>query len=140
MDMLTIKTTAKRSPAWHFVVGGLVAFAGFAFDGWLACQLFGWPTSLAREAVVVCSVVCVAFMPFLYRAYDIRFRKRNPNVVPRTAAVFMSALCFVALYYLDKGGVLGRDAAVRWFTIIVSIVSLGVGTGLMLFAVKYELE
>ncbi len=138
--MLTFKTRAKRYPAWHFVVAGVLSIGGLALQGWLAYRYLGLDERLARQAVMAISIVCLVFLPLLYRSYQVRFRDRTPMTVVKTVAVFLTALFVVLLYYIERSGVLGADSTPRRVTIAVLLIAFTAGMLFFVYGVKYEVD
>lgn len=138
--LLTIRSTAKASPPWQFIMGGVIGIAGCAFYGWIVRTALGWNPSVVRQAVVSGWVIWLVFIPILYAAYRRRLRERNAQAVPRAMAGFASMSYVWVLYFMNKAGTFGSDPTVKWLTIGTSATAFAVGVLLMIIGVKYELE
>ncbi len=113
---------------------------GFAVEAWAAHRLLGWDGRLARQAVVVCWTICLIFIPLLYRAYEIRFRKRNPKTLLTTLTAFLGALFLEFLYYFDRTVMSSGDQTVRWLTIGITLIAFTAGVLFSVYGVRCEIE
>ena len=138
--MVTFRTKVKRYPAWQFAVAAFLGIAGLSFNGWLAYQFLGWSSQLVWEAVIVFSIMLLLFVPLLYRAYEIRFRERNPMAVPKAFAAFLTVFFLLLLYYIDKSGLVSGNATARTLTLIVLLAAFAAGMLFTIYGVKHELD
>ena len=138
--LVTLKVKHKKPPSWQYVTAPVLCIASLFFEAWLAVRFLGLQPYIARQAVVVFSVLLLIFFPLLYRAHQARFRNRDIRATKKVVVAFIALMFLAMLYYFDKAGVLGNDPVTKRVTVGFALISAAIGLAIAIFGIKYEFE